>query len=108
MTELPMIVTPDKVAINAYYDEHTGQCTNLEIRLNADGISRDDLTHAVRLAFHAEGLAKPTSTANTLRNHELGGTDIIPKVQELNPHRGQNTSPGATTTRLSMPAPLRG
>ena len=103
----PMMFPPDKVSIVAYYEAETAACTSLEIRLNADGLGRDDLTHAVRLAFQPGPLPQRPPSQFTASNRELGATDVMPKVRDIVPHRSDNSSPGATTTRLTIPISQR-
>lgn len=60
-----------KVHITAHYDERDHSCFQLEIALNYDGISREDLTEAIRAAVHPERLIA------TQRDRELGSTEVI-------------------------------
>lgn len=62
---------PDKVHISAYYDED-GRCHSVDVTLNYDGISREDLAGAIRAVFH------PDTLIVTQRGQELGSTAVIP------------------------------
>jgi hypothetical protein len=64
---------PDKVHIQAFYDEHDGSCHSLEISLNYDGISREDLMEVIRAAVHP-GVVLADMTQ---RNRELGQTGVL-------------------------------
>ena len=65
---------PDKVHISAYYDEKDGACHSIDVALNYDGISREDLTETIRAVFQPQ----PAKDAATFRHRELGSTDVIP------------------------------
>ncbi len=75
---------PDKAAVTAYYDEQ-GFCHSIEVRLNAAGLSREDVAEAVRSVFQPGALSVPRTIAEAsgsgpapaYRHHELGGTAII-------------------------------
>lgn len=48
----------DKLAITAHYDERTGVCTSIDVRINDDaGVSREDLTEIMALLFQPYGAA---------------------------------------------------
>ncbi len=77
-----MTVVPDKVKVGAYYDKD-GHVESLEVALNYDGISREDLTHVVSMAL----LLDPTGYVASLRDgagapyqhNELGATMVFPR-----------------------------
>lgn len=68
---------PDKVKINAYYDEGNGACHSIDVILNYDGITSRDVAETIR-ALYTSGSAAP---AGTHRNRELGSTDVVPRVR---------------------------
>jgi len=68
-----MNVPPDKVRIAAYYDEKDGSCHSIDVALNYDGISREDLTETIRAVFCPDGHIRDA----TQRNRELGSTEVI-------------------------------
>lgn len=71
----------DKAVISGFYDEH-GMCHMIEIRLNAPGVSREDVAEAVRAVAQPGALAVPRSVgeANSYPSRELGSTEVIPAV----------------------------
>jgi hypothetical protein len=95
---------PDKVSICAQYDIASGACTSIEIKLNHDGISRAELIEAVRVAFQPATLLDPYAD-NTLRNRELGETDVIPVISGRTETNGEHIGIGETTTRLTISFP---
>lgn len=94
------IVKPDKVSVCACYDIASGACTSIEIKLNYDGISREELIEAVRVAFRPAVLA----LTDTQGHHDLGETAIIPVYQHSN---GERIGAGETTTRLTIAFPQK-
>jgi hypothetical protein len=88
----------DKVMVTGFYDE-SGHCYSVEIHLNYDGISREDLTEVIRAAFNPAqaGIEMPRAGQKfTFRHTELGNTAEIPAVN------GSRTVPGEVAT-LSYP-----
>lgn len=67
-----MDVPPDKVRVAAYYDERDGSCHSIDVVLNYDGISRDDLAQVIRAVFRPELPSKVTQ-----RDAELGSTGVL-------------------------------
>jgi len=73
--------------ITAYYDEH-GYCHTIDVRLNAAGLSREDVAEAVRAVFQPSALPVPRTVAQAQRpyeHRELGSTDVIPAAHTSNP-----------------------
>lgn len=100
----------DKVHISSYYDEQ-GRCTSMDVCLNYDGISREDLEASIRSLFQPGSVT--VKTGLTFRHTELGGTRVIPRVTTTNgepgPQDAANLPASATTTRMTIsPAQLAG
>jgi hypothetical protein len=95
------MIKPDKVAVLATYDVASGACTSLEIKMNYDGISREELIEAIRVVFHPAALADPY--ADTHGHRELGETAVIPAYQS----NGEYISPNESTTRLTITFPQK-
>lgn len=73
-------VPVDKVHIAAFYDENNGVCYSIEVALNTDAVSREDVASAIQALFHPQALLSSTTT--TFRHTELGGTAVIPRAGE--------------------------
>lgn len=79
----------DKAAVTAYYDTD-GFCHTIEVRLNAPGLSREDLAEAIRSVFlpGAPPAARSLQAVNGAgyRHHELGGTAVlnVPNTRHMN------------------------
>lgn len=83
----------DKVKMTAHYDEKTNRCALIDIVLNYDGISREDLTAAIASLFHPDAMLHTTTT--TFRHTELGSTDVIqrPEVGQVGQIGGARPMP---------------
>jgi hypothetical protein len=68
---------PDKVKVNAYYDERNGACHSIDVILNYDGITSRDVAETIQ-ALYTTGAPLP---ADTRRNRELGSTEVVPRVR---------------------------
>jgi hypothetical protein len=95
----------DKVHISSYYDE-AGRCNSIDVCLNYDAISREDLAETIRMVFQPGVRVVDGPPLTPFRHTELGGTRPITKNHPPNgalPPVDASTIPAsATTTRMTI------